>query len=109
MPIKDGEVAMARVTLKILPPFGARLGIEKLGTVVLEEQIRPGETVESFLVRQARRSGSRFGEVIFEPESRLFWPGVVVLVNGRPLHHLKGLETPLNEGDIITLLPPYCA
>ncbi|MFQ6057277.1 MAG: ubiquitin-like small modifier protein 1 [Anaerolineae bacterium] len=37
--------------------------------------------------------GSRFGEVIFEPQRRLFWPGVVVLVNGRPLHQ-RGWKLP---------------
>ncbi len=30
---------------------------------------------------------------------------VLALVNGRPIHFLKGWETPVNEGDTITYLP----
>ena len=30
---------------------------------------------------------------------------VLALVNGRPIHLLKGWETPVNEGDTITFLP----
>jgi molybdopterin converting factor small subunit len=109
MPVREEAAPAAKVTLKILPPLVGRLGIEKVGSVVLEEQIDPGETVEAFLSRLGHRSGSRFKEEVFDPDSGLFWPGVVVYVNGRPLHQLQGLETALKEGDIIGLLPPYCA
>ncbi len=32
--------------------------------------------------------------------------GVIVLVNGRNIEHLKGIYTPLQEGDVISLFPP---
>jgi molybdopterin synthase sulfur carrier subunit len=31
---------------------------------------------------------------------------IKVLVNGRGLHVLQGLDTPLSDGDIIALFPP---
>jgi len=31
---------------------------------------------------------------------------VNVLKNGRNIHFLNGLETPLSEGDVIALFPP---
>ncbi len=31
---------------------------------------------------------------------------LVILLNGRNIHALKGLETILKDGDVITLLPP---
>ncbi len=31
---------------------------------------------------------------------------VIVLVNGRNIEHLKGIYTPLQEGDTISLFPP---
>jgi molybdopterin converting factor small subunit len=109
MSVREEVELVVKVTLKILPPLVGRLGIKKIGSVVLEEEIDPGETVESFLSRLGHRSGNRFKEEIFDPDSRLFWPGVVVFVNGYPLHHLQGLETTLKEGDTVALLPPYCA
>jgi molybdopterin converting factor small subunit len=109
MSVREEVGPMASVTLKIVPPIVGRLGIEKMDSVVLEEQIDPGETVESFLSKLGHRSGSRFSEEIFDPDSRLFWPGVVVYINGRPLHQLQGLKTTLKEGDTVGLLPPYCA
>jgi len=109
MPLTEEVGLVAHVTLKIVPPIVGKLGMKKIGNVVLEEQITPGETVESFLSRLGHRSGNRFKEEIFDPDSRLFWPGVVVSVNGHPLHQLQGLETTLEEGDTVALLPPYCA
>ncbi len=32
--------------------------------------------------------------------------GVIVLVNGRNIEHLKGIYTSLQEGDVISLFPP---
>jgi molybdopterin synthase sulfur carrier subunit len=31
---------------------------------------------------------------------------LVILINGRNIHALKKLETPLKDGDVVTLLPP---
>lgn len=31
---------------------------------------------------------------------------LLIIVNGRHIHHLQGLDTPLVEGDVVTLLPP---
>jgi molybdopterin synthase sulfur carrier subunit len=31
---------------------------------------------------------------------------LVILLNGRNIHVLKKLETPLKDGDVVTLLPP---
>lgn len=32
--------------------------------------------------------------------------GLVLLLNGRNIHALKKLQTPLKDGDLVTLLPP---
>ncbi len=32
--------------------------------------------------------------------------GVIILVNGKNIEHLKGLSTPLEEGDTVSLFPP---
>jgi molybdopterin synthase sulfur carrier subunit len=32
--------------------------------------------------------------------------GMIFLVNGRDIAHLQGLDTPVNEDDVISLFPP---
>jgi molybdopterin synthase sulfur carrier subunit len=32
--------------------------------------------------------------------------GYIILVNGLNIEHLKGFETPLNDGDIVSIFPP---
>jgi molybdopterin converting factor small subunit len=31
---------------------------------------------------------------------------LLIIVNGRQVHHLQGLDTPLAEGDVIAIMPP---
>ena len=33
-------------------------------------------------------------------------PGVVILLNGRNVHHLAGLETEVRPGDTVVIFPP---
>jgi len=32
--------------------------------------------------------------------------GYIILVNGLNIEHLKGFETPLNDGDLVSIFPP---
>lgn len=68
----------------ILPPEEATVMglIEKLS-----EQIGPG-------LKEELLNGGEIG------------PGTIVLVNGRNILHLEGLETPLGEGDLVVFFPP---
>jgi molybdopterin synthase sulfur carrier subunit len=31
---------------------------------------------------------------------------LLIIVNGRQIHHLQGLDTPLEEGDVVAIMPP---
>jgi molybdopterin synthase sulfur carrier subunit len=31
---------------------------------------------------------------------------LLIIVNGRQIHHLQGLDTPLADGDMIAIMPP---
>jgi len=33
-------------------------------------------------------------------------PGTIILLNGRNIHHLKKLQTVVNQGDMIDIFPP---
>jgi molybdopterin synthase sulfur carrier subunit len=57
-----------------------------------------------------------FSEVYGEKVDRWIWQGsgmkrtlmtgTLILVNGRHVQHLQGLETPLKEEDVISIFPP---
>jgi len=32
--------------------------------------------------------------------------GLLIIVNGRQIHHLQGLDTPLEVGDVVAIMPP---
>ena len=32
--------------------------------------------------------------------------GYIILVNGKNIEHLKGLDTPLSDGDTVSIFPP---
>lgn len=75
---------------------------------VMDMQIRmevyPGATVRSLLAGLTGRYQG-LDELLFSA------PGVLrglvnILKNGRNIHFLAGLDTPLDDGDIIALFPP---
>ena len=45
------------------------------------------------------------GEMMFDTD-RTLRPFINILKNGRNVHFLAGLDTPLNDGDVIALFPP---
>ncbi len=75
---------------------------------VMDSQIAmeflPGATIRTLLEDLVRRYDG-LGEMIFAS------PGAIrdfvnILKNGRNVHFLSGLDTPLDEGDVIALFPP---
>lgn len=39
-------------------------------------------------------------------DKKTLMAGTIILVNGRHVQHLQGLDTPLNEQDVVSLFPP---
>lgn len=62
------------------------------------------ETVHELLLRLRERYGDRLFELIIRDNE--IREDVVILVNGRNLLQLAGLETPLNSDDEIAIFPP---
>jgi molybdopterin synthase sulfur carrier subunit len=76
---------------------------DALGASV-EIGLHEGATVKDLLNELTRIYGKFLGESP-EPSSGLP-PYVKVLVNGRDIDFLKGLETKLKDGDEVALFPP---
>lgn len=64
-----------------------------------------GETVREALGRLVERYGPVLGEEIFDPEGEVK-PMYNILVNGRNIAFLEGLETRLKTSDKLTIIPP---
>lgn len=64
-------------------------------------------TVGDLLSDLSRRWGRSFDDQIFQGGNRAaLVNGVIILVNGRHIAHLAGMETALAENDAVDLFPP---
>lgn len=64
-------------------------------------------TVSALLARLASQLGEDFSVLIYDPDTGLLSELAAVLINGRSYRNLpQGLETPLQDGDEISIFPP---
>ena len=63
-----------------------------------------GATIRSLLAELTGRYGGLDELLFIAPETLRDF--VNILKNGRNIHFLAGLDTPLEDGDIIALFPP---
>ena len=74
------------------------------GPVVMEEEIRAGESLGSLL----NRLGGRLPQLpvpLFDPETQALSSEVAVVINDHLDHSSQGLETELKNGDRIFIFP----
>lgn len=70
----------------------------------IDMDLQEGATILSLLDELTSRYKG-LGEMMFDTNGTLR-NFINILRNGRNVHFLAGLETPLNEGDVIALFPP---
>lgn len=87
------------VIVRTIGPFTERLGFSQI-TVELK-----GTTVNDLLHQLCTEQGAHFSNTIFDEQGALR-RYIKLLVNGRGLHVLQGLDTPLSDGDIVAIFPP---
>lgn len=87
------------VSVRTIGPFSDQFGFNQL-TVNFK-----GRTVSDLLSQLCEERGQKFCNIIFDENGQLR-RYIKVLLNGRGLHLLKGLETPLTDGDVVALFPP---
>lgn len=64
----------------------------------------PVATVHELLLTLSARYGTAFRQKVFNGDGQLS-DVVIVLVNGRDIRHLNGLETPLATADTVCIFP----
>jgi molybdopterin synthase sulfur carrier subunit len=78
---------------------------EIVGQRELEISISEGSTVKDLISWMVEKWGDRLSSHIFQPGSDRLLPHIRLMVNGRDIAFLNGMETLLQEGDEFQMLP----
>jgi MoaD family protein len=91
------------VSVRFFGSLRALLG-KKVECVKFED--REKATVEKALKRLSEIHGKDFVEYVFDGRTGEIQSYLLLLVNGRSITVLRGLETRLIDGDVLAILPP---
>ena len=72
----------------------------------LELTIPRESTVEKLLKSMIKTWGDELETQLFRPKSSSLLPYLILLVNGRDVRFLNNMETVLQDGDEIMIVPP---
>ena len=70
-----------------------------------ELAVPEGSTVKDLLSLMINRWGDRLSDHLYKPGSDSILPHIRLMVNGRSIEFLKGMETVLQDGDEFQMLP----
>ena len=76
-----------------------------LGKDVVEFSIPQGTKIKALVALMVERWGARLASYFSDAEQARALPTIRILVNGRDIGFLKGMETELREGDEVLMLP----
>jgi len=68
-------------------------------------QLKDDASLVDLLSILAEKHGDSFKKSVYEPKDTDLKPYYILSLNGVMLNQLKGLETPLKDGDHLTFLP----
>lgn len=77
-----------------------------LGQGEIELSIAERSTLEELLAAMVDRWGDELASCLFEPKSKSVLPYIRLMVNGRDIAFLNKMETVLQNGDEVLILPP---
>ena len=96
---------MGTVRLEFLWSIARALGGEETTEdTILETKVEEGETVRTLLGQLAGRYPP-FAQIVFDAKSKNVSEEVSLFLNGRRVELLSGLETKLEDGDVLSFLP----
>jgi len=76
-----------------------------LGQREFEVTIPPGSTVKDLLSWMVNKWGDKLSPHLFKPGSDSILPQIRLMVNGRSIEFLNGMDTVLQDGDEFSMLP----
>jgi len=69
-----------------------------------EFDLKEPETLSDAMLKIAEKYGKPFTQEVYDPDRKEIKPTFVAMVNGIHMDQLKGLSTPLKDGDTIILM-----
>ncbi|MHA1264429.1 MAG: MoaD family protein [Candidatus Helarchaeota archaeon] len=84
--------------MKLLALFQHQIGTHEL--------TYEGDTVGAILRQFLEEYGDKLDEALIDPQTNMLRDYILVLLNGRNINFLNGLETKLSDGDVIAISPP---
>jgi len=88
-----------KVNVKLLGVFRGFSGKSRISLKI------PQPTVKSMIQKLADSLSAQAKRMLIDPELNDPRPNALILVNGKEIGVLKGLETEIKEGDEVTLIP----
>ena len=79
---------------------------EVIGLREVELDLPQGITLKELLSHMVSVWGKRLSERLFKEGTEELLPRIRVMVNGRDIQFVQGLETVLQDGDVVHLFPP---
>ncbi len=76
-----------------------------IGQREFEVSLPPGSTVKDLTSWMVNKWGDQLSPHLFKPGSDALLPHIRLMVNGRSIEFLKGMETVLQDGDEFLMLP----
>jgi molybdopterin synthase sulfur carrier subunit len=101
---KSRAPGKGKIRLELLPWVSETCGYKKPGRLILEEEVEEGATTGA-LLRKLAAEHPALTEAIFDPSGERLSGRISIVLNGRLLNLLNGLDTSVRDGDIVTLLP----
>ena len=74
--------------------------------VGIHELSYEGETVGEIIDKFIKEYGKKLDKTLLDPGSKTLRQFILILVNGRNINFLDGLNTKLAEGDVVAITPP---
>ncbi len=75
-----------------------------LGVASIEIELSSPKTIKEIIKLASERVGTDIAPKLFEGDK--IRRGTMILVNGKNIHHLDGLNTVIHPGDRIAVFPP---
>lgn len=97
----------------VLLVFSLKVKVEYLGHIknIIESrreenvEVKEGSSIKDLLAVLTGKYGKSFKEAVYEAGSGDLKPNFIATVNGYLLNQLNGIETKLNDGDHVVLMP----
>jgi len=90
-----------KVKVKFFTLFRLEYGLSEISIEIEKDSINLKELIRLI----DAKTGKSISEKIFTNEEKLK-SSAIILVNGKNIFHLNGLETSIKDGDVVSIFPP---